>query len=66
MVGSSGKQMPTVRGALGETLVKERRGEQGKARQAFRVWAGLPPLKGEGEGRRQGPVWESPQSWRNL
>ena len=46
--------MPTVRGALGETLVKERRGEQGKARQAFRVWAGLPPLKGEGEGRRGG------------
>lgn len=30
--------------------MKER--EQGKAKQAFRVWAGLPSLKGEGEGRR--------------
>lgn len=54
MVGSSGKQTPRVRGALGGMLVKERGGEQGKAKQAFRVWAGLPSLKGEGEGRRGG------------
>lgn len=38
----------------GGMLVKEEGERQGKAKQAFRVWAGLPSLKGEGEGRRGG------------
>ena len=54
LVGSSGKQTPRVRGALGEMLVTERGGEQGQAKQAFRVWAGLCLRKEKGKGGEAG------------